>query len=134
MSKLTLIEGTNVVQLRSNQAILDVLCTEIGANPEPSNQDLMTYAYRFMGLGKPIHAQKQLARLSSGYFDVMIYRDLFSSLCSRIDFGATSINDDFLTIVKSALTSFEILNFPEKPAFYRFRHDFHRIAGGLLNR
>lgn len=134
MSKLNLIEGSNVVQLKPKATELSLLVDEIKAKKEPTDQDRVTYAYKFVRIGNLLYAQKQLGLVSAGYFDMMIFRDLFKALQAKLQLRSYSEGTDiesqaeYFNIVERSLTLFEPLNFPEKPAFYRFRNEFKRVT------
>lgn len=138
MSKLKVVEGSNVVSI--TDASREIRLLEIETKKlDPTNKQLVIWAHHFVRLGQPLLAQRQLARISSGYYDMMIYKDLFSSLLawSLIHTRAASQSEEckaeyeYYLIVKRSLESFDILSFPEKPAFYRFRREFERHAGAL---
>lgn len=134
VSKLSLIDGNNVVPIKPATTELNLLVQEAYAKKEPTDQDLVVYAYKFVRIGHLLNAQKQLGRVSAGYFDMMIYRDLFKALHARSQLRAHSEGTDiekqaeYFNIVERSLTLFEPLNFPEKPAFYRFRNEFKRMV------
>lgn len=133
MSKFRLIEGSNVVELKPKTTELDLLVNE-AQKQDPTDQELFVLAYKFVQAGHLMYAQKQLGRLASGYFDIMIYRDLFKSMYARSMIRAHSDQDpirvqaEFYMIVERCTSLFEPLTFPEKPAFYRFRNEFKRIT------
>lgn len=137
MSKLRVIDGDNVVPIKSADTELDQLVREASSKPEPTDQDVVVYAYKFARVGHLLYAQKQLARVASGYFDIMIYRDLFKAMQARSVLRSSSEGTEierqaeYYNIVERSLTLFEPLNFPEKPAFYRFRNEFRRIVRSL---
>lgn len=138
MSKLTIVSGSNVVGIDERSRELKQLELEVAGVSEPSNRQLVVYAYNFMQLGHPLMAQKQLNKISSGYFDMMIYRDLFHALFAWSLVQAVQLKEskaykdyEYFLIVKSALKAFDELNFSEKPAFYRFRRDFVKYGETL---
>lgn len=134
MSKLKVIDGDNVVQLKLPTTELSRLVQEVDSKKEPTDQDVVVFAYRFARVGHFLNAQKQLSRLASGYYDMMIYRDLFKALQARSVLRSSSEDTEierqaeYYSIVERSLDLFEPLNFPEKPAFYRFRNEFRRIV------
>lgn len=139
MSKFKIIEGSNVVSISDASRNLKLLEMEVNRKVDPSNKELMVFAYNFLKFGQPLSAQKQLSRLSSGYFDMMIYKDLFQAMLgwSIIKGGRVERNSEahkqyeFFLITRHSLELFEPLNFPEKPAFFRFRREFQRFTQSL---
>lgn len=132
MSKFRIIEGSNVTSIVDTDREVKILEIEANKKIDPQNKELVVYAYHFLRLGRPILAQKQLNRVTSGYFDMMIYKDLFQAMLawSLIQNGNKSDElhkqYEFFIIVKRSLDLFDTVNFNEKYAFYRFRREFER--------
>lgn len=118
VSKFRLINGDAYVNTSNINVELTALQIQVDKDVQPSNKDLIIYAYKFINFNQKLMAQSQLNKLSSGYYDMMIYKDLCHS---------TMTNNTFLSIVKQSLILFDDLTFIEKSAFYRFRREFQRV-------
>jgi hypothetical protein len=139
VSKFRIIDGSNVSSIAGQSREIQLL--EMKADKRDlTDQEIVVLAHHFVRLGQPILAQKHLNRLSSGYFDIMVYKDLFKALLAwsfiqtvKIpEMGQIHTHYEYYLIVKQGLENFEDLSFTEKPAFYRFRHEFYKIGETLL--
>jgi diketogulonate reductase-like aldo/keto reductase len=132
MSKFKIVHGDNVTTLISKNREIKQLELEIEKKPDPTDRDLVIFAYHFVRLGHPLLAQKYMNKVAKDYFDVGIYKDLCQALLAWSVTQANPLfksktNDkiyEFFIIVKRVLISFEELSFQTKPAFNRFRTQF----------
>jgi hypothetical protein len=105
---------------------------EIEKKRNPTNRDLVIFAYHFVRLEHPLLAQKYLNRLSPDYFDSGIYKDLCAALLAWSVVQANPLfknasNDrayEFFVVIKRIMTMFTDINFESRTAFRRFKVQF----------
>lgn len=127
---LRVIEGGNVTKITDAKSELRILEKTVAANLEPTDRELINYAYLYVVHGQMLRAQQLLNKVSAGYFDMTIYRDLYDAQVAYFtkDKDPESAKRyEYLLTVRKCLELFDPINFAEKPAFYRFRRDFQRI-------
>ena len=136
MSKFKVVDGQNITSIADGAREIKQLELEIQKKLNPSNKDLVVYAYHFVRLHNLLLAQKYLNRLSDSYFDTEVYRDLSRALlmwvtCQsspEIDSRPVAATYEYFIILKRSLEMFDQVNFVSKPAFYRFRRDFQSFT------
>lgn len=136
MSRFRIIDGSNVTSIAERDGEIKKLEFEIQKKVDPTDKDLVVYAYHFVRLGNFLLAQKYLNRLHEHYFDNGVYKDLSHSLLVWSLMNATggSMSDqaratyEYYVILKRAIEMFEEVNFVSKPAFYRFKKTIHEFT------
>ncbi len=126
MSRLKLIQGSK----KRNESNLRFLDGVLKDKDTPlSQKEYLTFALHFAKNGDHVSARKFLKKLTSFYFSIEIYKDLYYALL------AWSIRDtiwnetmmkeyQYFLVVKESMLIFVDFDFPAKKEFMEFRLNF----------